>query len=445
MLNLQWLNPFKDLHSSSLRHRTPGTVRGANSDSHGVAEWHHRSINRRTIASIASAAGWFSAKNSTLRAIAADYGLDFGVLGNETIPLSVRCFRRTPYLLGHFYLHLRRWVLLAPFGLVLLYGISTWLRADVQRFARTQRISTGTRIDQKPVGYIQEFSIPGELCDSAEMRGACAAKGSACQQIFPVRLAQIIHPPFVILGNISAYELDGWYHRAIAPAALSIVHTYQQKVPTRPIQILLLRDESSYRLAVERLFGKRQVSVYGFYHPREQTMVVNLGGGGGTLLHELTHAMTGEDFPTMPLWFNEGLASMHEACDVLMDASGASIRPQENWRGRVLEQAQAAGDFPSIEHLVTESSFSGPSEGLDYALSRYWCFYLSEQGMLAELYRQMRSGGSADPQGILAVRKMLPGKSWHQIDMDFQAWVRTRHGHAVDSCSTQRRRTLHDD
>ena len=38
-------------------------------------------------------------------------------------------------------------------------------------------------------------------------------------------------------------------------------------------------------------------------------MLMNVGTGTGTLVHELTHAPIKPDFPQVPAWFNEGLAA----------------------------------------------------------------------------------------------------------------------------------------
>ena len=55
-----------------------------------------------------------------------------------------------------------------------------------------------------------------------------------------------------------------------------------------------------------------------------------LATGGGTLSHELTHALMEADFPNAPGWISEGLASLHEQL-------GANNQPLDNYRYYYLE------------------------------------------------------------------------------------------------------------
>lgn len=103
--------------------------------------------------------------------------------------------------------------------------------------------------------------------------------------------------------------------------------------PDYPIAIWLFADDRSYRDGAKRLFGDTRVSHFGDFRPWDQTMVMNVGTGTGTLVHELTHALLKPDFPDCPAWFEEGLASLHEQCQLLP----TSIRGLVNWRLPELE------------------------------------------------------------------------------------------------------------
>ncbi len=78
--------------------------------------------------------------------------------------------------------------------------------------------------------------------------------------------------------------------------------------------MLVFNGEESYNRYCNALFGDSGISVYGYYKPQLRTLALNLATGGGTLTHELTHALVDFDFPEVPAWFNEGLASLHEQC-----------------------------------------------------------------------------------------------------------------------------------
>ncbi len=73
--------------------------------------------------------------------------------------------------------------------------------------------------------------------------------------------------------------------------------------------VWLFTDEKPYAEHSLRIYGDKDVSVYGYYKPDKRVLVMNIGTGGGTLVHELTHALAAFDFPGQPDWFNEGLAS----------------------------------------------------------------------------------------------------------------------------------------
>lgn len=235
----------------------------------------------------------------------------------------------------------------------------------------------------------------------------------------------VARAPFVVAGDLSEADLDDWYQRTIAPAARAMAHTYFRSPPTEPITILLFSGEASYNHYAERLFGERDISIYGYYKPLERTLVMNIGTGGGTLVHELTHALVDFDFPKIPDWFNEGLASLHEQCRFREDAGGPWIEGVENWRLPGLQKAIRSDKLRSLSALIQEKDFRGRQEGINYAQARYFCMYMQRQGVLADFYHAFRNNRDRDPRGARTALGMFPGKTWQQLDQDFQAWVLT--------------------
>src|SRR5205809_422641 len=87
-------------------------------------------------------------------------------------------------------------------------------------------------------------------------------------------------------------------------------------------------EQKSRELLAKKWFDDDDVPHYGFYRHRDHTMLMNVGTGTGTLVHELTHALIAPDFPNVPDWFNEGFASLYEQCSLGPD----TITGHENWR-----------------------------------------------------------------------------------------------------------------
>src|SRR5262245_61108240 len=180
----------------------------------------------------------------------------------------------------------------------------------------------------------------------------------------------IVQSPFVIAGDLSEKDLADWHRRTIGPAAKAIGNCYTKAAPSEPITILLFAEEKPYRRYAEKLFGDRSVSIYGYYKPTLRTMVMNISTGGGTLVHELTHALVDFDFPAIPDWFNEGLASLHEQCRFRADESGIKgpfIEGLVNWRLPALQKAMTESRLRPLEELIGEDDFRGRLEEIGRA------------------------------------------------------------------------------
>lgn len=232
-----------------------------------------------------------------------------------------------------------------------------------------------------------------------------------------------VHEPFVLAGDMSEAELDRWYETTIAPAARALTRCYFRKAPSKPITVLLFSGEASYDRYARKLFGETGVSVYGYYKPDRRTLVMNISTGGGTLIHELTHALIDFDFPEVPDWFNEGLASLYEQCRFKPQDTGLEGLP--NWRLPGLQKAIIEGKLGTLEAVMRNDDFRGADIGLNYAQARYFCLYLQEKGLLEEYYRRLRAGYEHDPQGIAAAESIFEPEQWKTLDRDFRAWVLT--------------------
>jgi hypothetical protein len=234
--------------------------------------------------------------------------------------------------------------------------------------------------------------------------------------------AVVVRSPFVIAGDMTKARLDRWHRDTIAPAAEALANLYFDVPPSQPITVLLFTGEESYNRFAKQLYGDENVSVYGYYKPDKRTLVMNIATGGGTLVHELTHALMAFDFPDVPDWFNEGLASLYEQCQFGEKNGRRTIEGLVNWRLPKLQQSIRDEKLGSLESLFTADDFRGRNVGLNYAQARYFCMYLQQQGLLADYYRAFRDNRKEDPQGVRAAEQVL-GEAWKAIDSDFRAWV----------------------
>ena len=301
-------------------------------------------------------------------------------------------------------------------------GISRWARCEPQEPPSDNHVTVR---GQDPDSHPAKGLPASPFVISPALERECQRRGENLREQLEPDAAILVRPPFVLSGDVSADEVDRWYSQTVGPAARTMERMYFRNPPTRPITILLFAEENSYNRSTKRMFGEEGISVYGYYKPQQRTLVMNIGTGGGTLVHELTHALIDFDFPLVPDWFNEGLASLHEACHILPDESGIEGLP--NWRLPGLQQAVTERRLPSLEQMIGQKDFRGEQVGLNYAQARYFCLYMQREHLLERFYREFRDSHAADPTGAVTVRKVFGHMRWADLDADFQRWVMNLH------------------
>jgi len=275
----------------------------------------------------------------------------------------------------------------------------------------------------RTLSVILACCVTTRFADAAELSLAnqCIETAAALRETVGADREVIVRPPFVISGNLTKDALQTWHARTLEPATKAMLASYFDREPDQPITVLLYDTADEYEAQSKQLFGHAGLSVYGYYKPNRRTLVMNIATGGGTLVHELTHALIDFDFPDVPDWFNEGLASLHEQCRFREDGSG--IDGLENWRLPALQTAIRDGKLRSLEALIHDEDFRGKQVGINYAQARYFCLYLQRHELLEDYYEHFREHQEDDPQGALAVKAVLPNLSWEELDNDYQKWV----------------------
>jgi hypothetical protein len=226
--------------------------------------------------------------------------------------------------------------------------------------------------------------------------------------------------PFVIAGDGGPARLAQYRDHTILAAARALHAQFFRAEPAEPVLILLFETEGPYKRLAKKWFDDDDVPHYGFYRHRDRTMLMNVGTGTGTLVHELTHALIAPDFPNVPDWFNEGLASLYEQCSLGPD----TIAGHENWRLPALQKAIAAGKLRPLSELIADDDFRNNERvGLNYAEARYLMFYLQEKGQLRHYYAEFRTHAKDDPTGLASLKRVIAPQSLDDFEKDWRKWV----------------------
>jgi hypothetical protein len=250
---------------------------------------------------------------------------------------------------------------------------------------------------------------------------ACQRAREEVMRKLGTQFASIVHTPFVIVGDLEAPRLERIYRETIVPSKRALAIAFFDRPPDKPVTIVLLSGDDAYERGVYALEGRRRAAYAGFYERKERRLVINLDTGEGTLAHELTHALAHFDFPEMPEWFDEGLASLFEESRFSEDR--LHITGRGNWRSRDLLPALKDGTLRPLESLIGEARVRNDRQALDYAHARYFCLYLQQRGLLEPFYRKFRLAIASDPTGLRTLQSLFGVNDLASVDAEFRAWA----------------------
>jgi len=226
---------------------------------------------------------------------------------------------------------------------------------------------------------------------------------------------------FIVAGDMPRRSFNRFKSFTVEDCARALWKDFFTKRPGYPIKVYLFSGKASYEKWVPKLAGFKPHTPYGFYLPGKKSLMMNIATGGGTLVHEMTHALTDPDFPNCPTWLFEGLGSLFEQCHV---TRGGHIKGRVNWRLPVLRR----GGFIPLEKLIKMSNaeFRGAKEPLNYANARYLCFYLQQRGLLTKFYKTFRDAHKAgkDKTGWASFKEIIKERP-AEFEKKWHAWVKT--------------------
>jgi len=193
------------------------------------------------------------------------------------------------------------------------------------------------------------------------------------------------------------------------------------KDPSLILDIWLFKDAESYNKHTRLIFNDKPTTPYGYYSSSHKAVIMNIATGGGTLVHELVHPMIEANFPDCPAWLNEGLGSLYEQCD----ERDGHIYGLVNWRLPGLQEAIKAGTVKSFKTLTSlnANDFYNDDRGVNYAESRYLCYYLQEKGLLVSFYRRFHTQQKKDPTGYQTLVTVLGTPNMERFQKDWEKFV----------------------
>jgi hypothetical protein len=224
-----------------------------------------------------------------------------------------------------------------------------------------------------------------------------------------------------IEGQRARIDVDGEVNAKHAKQVTTLVEavvkdverrfTQPAKKPDAHVKLLVYSDPDRYREEAAKL--GEVISDWGFYMPDKRTAIANVGASIGNLRHELVHPLLGDDYPMIPAWLNEGIASLYGSAKLGKNGFTFLV----NYRLRDLQKALKADKLPPLADLANSTPLDvhGPNAMVFYAYARYVLLFVDKQGKLSELYAELRGADRRKHAAILA--KYVDEKA-------FRAWAK---------------------
>ncbi len=227
----------------------------------------------------------------------------------------------------------------------------------------------------------------------------------------------LVEPPFVVVGDSPTKEVKRITTGFLRRKAALLEKEYFAKRPDKVLEVWLFRNRKSFLAGAKKFFGDEPDTPFGYYSPDDGALIMN-ASGLGTLSHELVHPYMEANFPDVPAWFNEGLASLYEQ----PSERDGRIVGLPNWRLPNLKKEIRAKTLPKLATLLATTSDQFYDADYDaYAYARYLVYYLQEHGKLQTFYKQFRDD-KKDLTGAAALTSVL-GEDLASFEPKWRRWV----------------------
>jgi hypothetical protein len=197
---------------------------------------------------------------------------------------------------------------------------------------------------------------------------------------------------------------------------------YLSDSPDSVTPVFFFNDYDGYRnFSVNYLgIGENDLSPYGFYKISKNAIVIKYVSWKGSTSHEITHSLIQHDFPDIPSWFNEGLASLHEK---YIFKDGKMIG-DFSWRIAALRRAFRENTYTGLKTLMetNDDELYGKRTSFYYAQARYFLMFLQQKNRLRDYYKTFRETYYEDNTGITQLKKVT-GKSLRKNDKELVDYI----------------------
>jgi hypothetical protein len=228
----------------------------------------------------------------------------------------------------------------------------------------------------------------------------------------------VVEPPFVVIGDEAPAKVRARASGFLRWTITRLEQDWFSKRPDKIIEIWLFKNEKTYRRGAKQFFNDEPETPYGYYSPSASALVMNIGPGAGTLSHELVHPYMEANFPGVPAWFNEGVASLYEQ----PRERDGKLWGTTNWRLPGLQRGLKDDALPSLKVMMATGSEEFYGADYDaYAMARFLCQYLQDHGKLHALYETFVADDK-DPSGVAALEKVL-GMDLASFEPAWRKWA----------------------
>lgn len=227
---------------------------------------------------------------------------------------------------------------------------------------------------------------------------------------------------YVIFSDLDENTTYNLIDKDIRHTADAMAKHYVSALPDSVTPIFLFRDYQTYEKFSVNTIGLESddLSPYGFYKISKNVIVIRYVSWKGSTSHEVTHSFTQYDFPDMPSWFDEGLASLHEK---YVHENGR-MKGDFNWRILALRRAFRENTYTGLETMMktNDNELYGERTSFYYAQSRFLLMYIQQTNLLDNYYKLFRDTYNKDNTGITQLEETL-NKPIKEIDKELVDYI----------------------